>query len=105
MRAIEEPKAMVHRSTTFVTSTVPSKRSLAVPAVGISTFMMAAGAVGMPLIAIVVTVMLCITCVGIAPVWSADVVPPVIESPQQFDAYLRKTGPEFDAIIKKNNIN
>jgi len=80
MRAIEEPKAMVHRSTTF--ATVPSRRSLAVPAVGISTFMMAAFAVGMPLIAIVVTVMLCITCVGIARVWSGDAVPPVIESPE-----------------------
>ena len=30
---------------------------------------------------------------------------PVIESPQQFDAYLRKTGPEFESIIKKYNIN
>lgn len=30
---------------------------------------------------------------------------PVIETPQQFDAYLRKTGPEFESIIKKYNIN
>lgn len=30
---------------------------------------------------------------------------PVIETAQQFDAYLRKTGPEFESIIKKNNIN
>jgi tripartite-type tricarboxylate transporter receptor subunit TctC len=30
---------------------------------------------------------------------------PIIESPQQFDAYLRKTGPEFESIIKKYNIN
>ena len=29
----------------------------------------------------------------------------ITETPQQFDAYLRKTGPEFGDIIKRNNIN
>jgi tripartite-type tricarboxylate transporter receptor subunit TctC len=29
----------------------------------------------------------------------------VIDTPQDFDAYLRKTGPEFEGIIRKHNIN
>jgi tripartite-type tricarboxylate transporter receptor subunit TctC len=29
----------------------------------------------------------------------------IVETPQQFDAYLRKTGPEFEKIIRAHNIN
>jgi tripartite-type tricarboxylate transporter receptor subunit TctC len=30
---------------------------------------------------------------------------PIVETPQQNDAYLRKTGPEFEKIIRAHNIN